>query len=137
MQALKDILVTAYAALSVVPFIGFAVVWFAIYLWKKDKKTALFRAMDFSTLLLIGSVSVLYNSVFRSTFGIYLLLLIFLIGFGILGNAQHRKRGTIDAKKIFRAVWRLGFVGLSAAYLILSVINMTQILIWGNSSGGT
>lgn len=137
MQALKDILVTMYAALSVVPFISFGIIWFAVYLWKKDRKIALMRAMDFSTLLLIGSVSVLYNTVFRSTFGIYLLLLIFLIGFGILGNAQHRKRGSIDAKRIFRAIWRLGFVGLSAAYLILSVINMTQILISGDASGGT
>lgn len=137
MQALLEAFVRAYAAMSVVPFITFGLVWFAVYLIKKDKKLAFVWAMDISTLSLIGAVAVLYNMVFHSSFGIYLLLLIFLLGFGVMGNVQHRKKGRIDGKRIFRALWRLGFVGLSAAYFILAVVSMTQIWIWGNSYGGS
>ncbi|WP_325176727.1 DUF3397 domain-containing protein [Paenibacillus alkalitolerans] len=129
MQLLKEGFAYIYAALSVMPFISFVLVWFAVYLIKKDKKLAVARSMDVSTALLVGSVTVLYNEVFNSTFGIYLLLLLFLAGFGLLGNMQHRKKGRIDAKRIFRVVWRMGFLGLSTAYVMLSLVYLTQILL--------
>jgi hypothetical protein len=127
-QAVAGGFVKTYAALSVIPFAAFAAVWFGVYLVTKNKKQATAWAMDVTTLLLIGSVAVLYNNVFHSTFGIYLLLLLFLIGFGVLGNVQQRAKGRIDVKRIIRAVWRLGFMGLSVAYFILATVNFVQIL---------
>ncbi|MCI3919736.1 DUF3397 domain-containing protein [Paenibacillus sp. TRM 82003] len=114
-EALKYV----YAAFAVMPVLTFGLAWGIAYLWRKEKKLAVKHAMDVTTLFLFGSVAVLYNLLFQSTFGFYLLLLIFLLGFGLVGNLQHRKKGKIDLKRIARAIWRLGFVGLSAAYVLL------------------
>jgi hypothetical protein len=115
----------AYAALALMPFLTFALVWGIVFLYKKEKKYAIKRAMDVTTVLLIGVVSALYNIVFQSTFGFYLLLLLFLIGFGLLGNLQQRTKGRIDLKRVARAIWRIGFLGLSAAYLLLMTVGLT------------
>ena len=130
MQAILDGLVWAYAAFSVMPFASFALVWAIGYLITRDKKTSLIRAIDISTLFLIGSVSVLFNLVFHSSFGLYLLLLLFCLAFGLIGNLQYRKYGEIYPGKIFRIIWRLGFFGLGAAYLVLMTVGLTMHLIY-------
>jgi hypothetical protein len=128
MSSIVEAIVRAYAALALMPFLTFALVWGIVYLYKKEKKLAIMRAMDVTTIFLIGVVSTLYNIVFQSTFGFYLLLLLFLIGFGLLGNLQQRTKGKVDLKRITRAIWRLGFIGLSVAYLILTTIGITKNL---------
>jgi hypothetical protein len=125
MESIVDAIVKAYAALALMPFLTFALVWGIVYFYKREKKIAMKRAMDVTTIFLIGVVSTLYNMVFQSTFGFYLLLLLFLIGFGLLGNIQQRTKGKVDLKRITRAIWRLGFIGLSAAYLLLTTIGLT------------
>jgi len=106
----------------------FAFVWLAVYIYKKEKKLATKRAMDVTTAMLIGVVAVLFNDVFDSTFGLYLLLLLFLLGFGLLGNLQQRAKGKVDLRRTARAVWRLGFMGLAAAYVLLMAIGLTKNL---------
>jgi hypothetical protein len=128
MSSIVEAIVQAYAALALMPFLTFALVWGIVYLYKKEKKFAITRAMDVTTIFLIGVVSTLYNIVFQSTFGFYLLLLLFLIGFGLLGNVQQRTKGKVDLKRITRAIWRLGFIGLSVAYLVLATIGITKNL---------
>jgi hypothetical protein len=123
-SSILDAIVRAYASLAVVPFITFALVWVVVYALKKEKKFATTFAMDVTTVLLIGVVSALYNRLFQSTFGLYLLLLLFLIAFGFLGNIQQRSKGKVDLRRIVRAIWRLGFLGLSAAYILLVTIGM-------------
>lgn len=119
-EALKYV----YAAFAVMPIFTFALVWGIAYLWRKEKKLAVKHAMDITTVFLFGVVATLYNSIFNSNFGFYLLLLIFLLGFGLFGNLQHRTKGTVDVKRIARATWRLGFLGLSAAYLLLMTVHI-------------
>src|SRR5690606_19526224 len=116
---IKDLIIHIYAVMAIVPMIPFAIAWFVVYAYKKEKKLATKRAMDVTTALLFGVVAVLYNEVFQSNFGLYLLLLIFLLGFGLLGNMQQRTKGKVDFRRTARAVWRLGFMGLSAAYIVL------------------
>ncbi|WP_309123244.1 DUF3397 domain-containing protein [Paenibacillus sp.] len=123
-----DVFIHIYAVLAIAPVLPFAVVWLAVYFYKKEKKLATKRAMDVTTALLIGVVAVLFNDVFGSTFGIYLLLLVFLLGFGLLGNMQQRAKGKVDLRRTARAVWRLGFMGLSAAYVLLMAIGITKNL---------
>ncbi len=123
-----DIFIQIYAVLAIAPAIPFAIVWIAVYLYKKEKKLATKRAMDVTTALLIGVVAVLYDDVFQSTFGIYLLILLFLLGFGLLGNMQQRAKGKVDLRRTARAVWRLGFMGLSAAYVLLMAVGLVQNL---------
>lgn len=129
MQALIDGLVRMYAVFSVVPFVPFALVWAIAYMISKNKKVSLLRAMDISTFFLVGAVAVLYNLVFQSSFGLYFLLLLFLLIFGLIGNAQHRKYGQIQLAKIVRAIWRLGFFGLGAAYVLLMAAGLTMNLL--------
>lgn len=126
--SVADFFVWLYAVMAIVPVIPFAVVWLIVYFLKKEKKLATKRAMDVTTLLLIGVVAALYNQVFQSTFGFYLLLLLFLLGFGLIGNLQQRTKGKVDFRKTARAIWRLGFLGLSAAYVLLTAIGITQNL---------
>jgi hypothetical protein len=78
--------------------------------------------MDITTAFLIGCVAVLFDRLFSSHFGLYGILLFMLLGGGLLGNAQFRKRGNIDAKKIFRAVWRLSFFTMSILYVVFMFI---------------
>jgi len=123
---IMDVIIRFYAILAIAPFIPFAIVWMVVYFYKKEKKMATKLAMDVTTFALIGIVAVLFNQVFQSTFGLYLLLLLFLLGFGLLGNMQQRLKGRFDPKRTLRAVWRLGFLGLSAAYVLLMLVGIAQ-----------
>lgn len=126
MSWIVDAFIWLYAVLAIAPFLPFAFVWIAVYISRKEKKLATKRAMDVTTFALVGVVAVLYNDVFQSTFGLYLLLLLFLLGFGLLGNMQQRTRGRFDLMRTLRAVWRLGFLGLTAAYFLLMAIGITK-----------
>lgn len=96
--------------------------WLIVYLWFKDSRKATKLAMDVTTFLLIGSVSSMYHTIFHNTFGFYMILLFFLIGYGLIGNYQYRLRGKINHLKIVRLLWRLGFLLLSAVYFLLMII---------------
>lgn len=121
MQMLWEGIKSLYAYLAVIPIIPFLVIYFGYAFITENRKKAFHLAMDITTALLIGCVAVLLNHVFNGTFGIYGILLVMLIGGGLLGNAQFRKRGKVDVKKVFRAVWRLSFFLMSVLYVLLMV----------------
>lgn len=81
-------------------------------------------AMDVTTVFLILSVSALFNNVFGSKFGFYLILLILLIAVGLIGGAQNRMKGEVDVRRLMRAVWRLTFAGTGLAYVLLFLISI-------------
>lgn len=118
--------------MSVVPIIPFVLVYFIVYLRKKDKKQALRLAMDVTTLFLVISVSALFNIIFQTQFGFYLILLLLLITAGLIGSAQNRWKGQVDSKRLLRAVWRLAFVTTSISYIIftfsLIVLNIFKVM---------
>ena len=89
--------------------------------------------MDVSTVFLIGCVAVLFNLLFKSSFGLYGILLVMALAAGILGNAQFRKRGGIDTKKIFRVVWRLSFFSMSLLYFVFMCVALGKLLITGSA----
>ncbi|MFC4778479.1 DUF3397 domain-containing protein [Paenibacillus sp. GCM10023252] len=117
-----------YAYLAVVPLIPFALIYFGYGAYVKDRKRAFRMAMDVTTALLIGCVAVLFDKMSGSGFGLYGILLVMLIGGGLLGNAQFRRKGSVDVKRILRAVWRLGFFAMSVLYLLLMCIGIGQSL---------
>ncbi|MFD0672025.1 DUF3397 domain-containing protein [Cohnella sp. GCM10027633] len=121
-EALKH----AYATIALVPIIPFLIVYFVISARGGDRKQAIRTAMDVTTVFLIGIVAALINDRFGTTFGLYLLILLMLIGGGLIGNAQNRARGKVDTSKLIRAVWRLSFFGMSVLYIILMFV---QILV--------
>lgn len=127
MGQLAQWIADAYAALASVPFVVFAAVWFGVYAMTRDKKRSTANAMDATTFFLVGIVAALLDSVVRLRFGgIWLLLLLFLLTAGLIGNAQHRLKGRIDVRRLVRAVWRLGFLALSAAYVVLMIVGIAQ-----------
>ncbi|MBJ6363145.1 DUF3397 domain-containing protein [Paenibacillus sp. GCM10012307] len=119
-------LVKAYAFLAAVPIIPFFIIYFSAKAATGNKKKAFRLAMDITTALLIGCVAVLFDMVFKSSFGIFGILLLLLIGGGLMGNLQHRTKGVLDLKRVTRAVWRLSFFMMSAMYILLMLIGIGQ-----------
>ncbi|WP_138493234.1 DUF3397 domain-containing protein [Paenibacillus pinistramenti] len=117
-------LVQPMMALTVLPIIPFLLVFIGYYAWKRDKKRSVLLAMDVTTLFLILSVSALFNQIFGTSFGFYLILLFMLVCAGLIGGAQNRIKGKVDPKRLVRAVWRLSFLLTSAAYVIFFIIGL-------------
>jgi hypothetical protein len=116
-----------YALLSILPFLSFALIWVIVFVMYHDKKKSTTLAMDVTTVLLIGSVSVMFNVIFDSGFGgFWWIVLFFLITGGVLGNLQNRLKGSVNPKKLVRVVWRVGFLLLSFLYAIFIVIGIVQ-----------
>lgn len=114
--------------MSVVPIIPFVMVY-AISLYRtRDKKLAVRLSMDVTTLFLVISVSALFNNLFQVRFGFYLILLLLLITAGLIGGAQNRWKGRVDGKRLFRAVWRLGFLTMSASYIVFTFIGLIKYI---------
>lgn len=129
MNGLFSILIHIYAFTAAVPFLWFFVLWIGAYFWHRDGKRATKLAMDVTTLLLIGCVSVLFKQIFGSSFGFFLILLFFLIGYGLLGNFQYRVKGKINHARIVRLLWRVGFLTLSAVYLLFVIIGLGKSIL--------
>jgi hypothetical protein len=120
---------TVYTFLALVPFVSFFIVWGIVYGITKDKRKATHRAIDITTLFLIGSVSVLTRHLFGTGFGLWAVILIFLIAGGMLGNLQNRVKGKINFLKITRSLLRFGFVFLSACYVLLLCIGIGKYML--------
>ncbi|MDO7905421.1 DUF3397 domain-containing protein [Paenibacillus sp. JX-17] len=120
MEFLKDSLI----ALSIAPFIPFCIVFFITDKITGQRKQAVKLAMDITTFFLIAVVAGLFNHLFHSSFGFYLILLLILIAFGLLGGAQNRMKGKVDFKRVIKAVWRISFLLTSMSYIVLIVIGI-------------
>ncbi|WP_127533049.1 DUF3397 domain-containing protein [Paenibacillus kobensis] len=118
-----------YAYLAVIPVIPFFLIYWVYGSISNNRKKAFGLAMDVTTVLLIGCVAVLFDFVFGSKFGFYLIVLILILLGGLIGNMQFRKRGEVDTKKIFRAVWRIGFLFMSVLYVLFMFIGIGQVLL--------
>ncbi|OMF36967.1 hypothetical protein BK133_07045 [Paenibacillus sp. FSL H8-0548] len=124
-----EIIKYAYAYMAVLPIIPFAIILFGYGAYIQDRKKAFRLAMDITTALLIGCVAVLFDDLFGSNFGIYGILLFMLLGGGLLGNAQFRKRGAVDVKKVFRTIWRLSFFSMSVLYIVFMCVAIGKNLL--------
>lgn len=122
---------TVYTFLALVPFVAFFAAWGIVFGITKDRKKARTAAIDVTTLFLIGSVSVLTNRLLGSNIGFWIVVLIFLITGGLIGNLQNRLKGKVDPVKIVKALLRLGFVVLSACYVLLLCIGFGKYIITG------
>jgi hypothetical protein len=129
MSSIWDAIVYVYATLAVVPVIPFLVVYLIMAVRGADRRAAFRLSMDITTIFLLGIVASLLNSRTGSHFGMYFIALVMLVGAGLIGNAQNRLRGRINAPRIFRAIWRLSFIALSLLYVLLlslELISPTQ-----------
>jgi hypothetical protein len=125
-NSVVHMLANLYALMAVVPFVSFILLWFLFYWILNNKKEASRRTMDITAVLLIGSVSSMYYRLFESSFGFFLILFVMLVSYGLIGNMQYRSKGTIAHRRLIQITLRLGFFGLSAAYIILLLVGMVQ-----------
>ncbi|REK76236.1 DUF3397 domain-containing protein [Paenibacillus paeoniae] len=128
MGAIWNSIQIVYTALAVIPILPFAIVLFGYGAIVQNRKKALIMAMDVSTVFFILCVSALFNIMFKSSFGLYGILLVMILAGGLLGNAQFRKRGSVDVKRVLRAIWRLSFFVTSALYLLFMLISLSKIV---------
>lgn len=124
MQLIWESFKHIYAFLAVIPIVPFLLIYFGYGAYSGDRKKAFRLAMDVTTVLLIGCVAVLFNRIFNSTFGLYGIILIMLLGGGLLGNVQYRAKGNVDMKRITRAIWRMGFFLMGVFYILLMFIGI-------------
>lgn len=124
MGSIWDSLVRAYAVLAVVPIVPFLLVFAVASLRGVARRKAVMLAMDVTTVFLIGSVANLLNGRFGTSFGLYILILLMLIGGGLIGNAQNRVKGRVDRVRLFRAVWRLSFFALATLFVPLFLLEL-------------
>lgn len=120
---------TVYTFLALVPFVSFFATWGITYYITRDKKKATYLSVDVTTLFLIGSVAVMTRELFETGLGLWAMILLFLIAGGLLGNMQNRVKGKIDPVKIGRTLLRLGFVVLSACYVLLVFIGIGKYIV--------
>ncbi|AJS57735.1 hypothetical protein UB51_03635 [Paenibacillus sp. IHBB 10380] len=123
-----DLLRNSIIVFSILPFVPFLLVYFVHYRWMNNKNTALLLAMDVTTAFLILSVSALFNNIFNTGFGFYLILLLLLIAVGLVGGAQNRIKGGVDLKRMGRAVWRMTFVLMSTSYILFAIIGLIRYI---------
>ncbi|UJF35122.1 DUF3397 domain-containing protein [Paenibacillus hexagrammi] len=130
MSTLTDVLSKIYALFAIAPFLTFVVIWFVVYFIMKDKKKTTRLTMDITTCFLIGSVAFMWNQLFQTSFGFWLIMLVLLIAFGTIGGYQTRLKGKTDLLKVSRVVWRFGFLGLSMLYILLFLLNIGKNYIY-------
>jgi len=126
MAHLWNALVGAYSGLAVIPIIPFLIMFIILKIRNVEKKRAVQISMDVTTLFLIGIVSSLLNKL-GTSFGPYIILLFMLITAGLIGSAQNRIRGRVDARKLIRAIWRLSFLVLSVLYVLLMIVELAKL----------
>jgi hypothetical protein len=126
LNGLVHTVASIYAVMAVVPFLSFFLLWFILYAMRKDKKEATRRTMDVTSVLLVGSVSSMYYQLFHSTFGLFLIIFLMLVCYGLVGNVQYRTKGAIQHKRLLQVTLRIGFLALSAMYVVLLLIGMIQ-----------
>lgn len=85
--------------------------------------------MDITSVLLIGSVSIMLHEIFRSWFVFWLLMLLFLIAAGLIGRQQNVLHGSIDVAKILKILSRIGFLVLSLIYIVLVIISISNYMV--------
>lgn len=128
MSNLMNWLANTYAAMAILPFLSFILVWLVCYLVVKNKKKSTKIAVDGTTLFLWGAVYILCKMVLSSVLLFWLIVLFLLILSGLIGWGQNQKRGSIDSWKIFRIVWRIAFLPLAVSYLLLILAGIVQYL---------
>lgn len=124
MGSIWNALVQSYAFLATVPIIPFVLIYLVSAARGGDRKRAIRLAMDVTVVFLFGIVASRLNLRLHTSFGPFFLILIMLLIGGLIGNAQNRIKGKVDSKKLFRAVWRLSFFGLSVLYIILMLLEL-------------
>ncbi|WP_240416991.1 DUF3397 domain-containing protein [Paenibacillus periandrae] len=130
MSALIEWLQLVYKYLALIPLVPFFLIWGIVFFISRDKRKATHRAIDVTTLFLIGSVSIVSRYLFNSDIGFWGIILVFLIVCGLVGNLQERKKGKVNPFKITKTLLRFGFIFLSGSYALLLCIGIGKYILF-------
>jgi len=122
-----DIIVYTITSLATFPVIPFLITFFAYGIIQPERKKVIRLAMDVTTIFLIINVAALFNILFNSKFGLYLIIIVMLIAAGLLGNALYRKHGKLLWKRVIRVIWRLTFFLSVLLHLVFMIIKIIEL----------
>lgn len=125
-QWVANVLSNLFAFIVTLPFVGFLLLYVGFYLYFENRRSAIRWSMDITTFFLILSISIMYNKIFSSSFGFWLVIAVFLVLLGMIGGLQNQIRGTLHLAKMLRGAWRLGFVFLAFSYVLLFVWGISK-----------
>ncbi|NIK10689.1 DUF3397 family protein [Alkalibacillus almallahensis] len=109
---------TIIAVLSTVPFLTFFILFWVFRKWTGQASRSTKRAADYSTVLFLFADIALLDYIFNIV-PFWETLLAYIIIFAIVLTIQWRREEEIIIIRAVRFVWRLSFVMLSVAYLLL------------------
>ncbi len=113
------------AILITFPYVAFILVFLLVFLWKKNKKTALQWSVNITNIFLIYAVAVMYSVNWPKAMSAWWWIsLVFLLIGSLLGCLQWKLRGKISLKKISFSVWRLTFLVFGVTYVFLFSIGI-------------
>lgn len=132
MEFLLNLVQGVFAVAAIAPFITFIALYFILDRYMSDHKRAKDLTIDITTALLVISVSVMFTVVFEpGIHGIWIIVLAFLLAFGLAGGAQTRNKGNVNLKRTFRILWRMSFLLLGSLYILLFITGIIQSFIRG------
>ncbi|MBM7589306.1 DUF3397 family protein [Brevibacillus fulvus] len=131
MTVLANIWLFIWGVLTVIPFVGFAIVYTSYFLWKKDHRRALGWSINITNLLLIHAIIVAYEEIWPKALSawFWIISIIFVLFF-LLASLQFRIRKKISLQKLGTSTSRITFLLFGLIYLVLfttGVVKMMQL----------
>lgn len=120
MAVLASIWSYFWATLTILPIIGFFLVYAIAFFIRKNHSNALKWSIHITNVLLIQAVSTLYGVIWPHALSVWLwIILLFLCIASLLGWMQFKVRGKLSLGKIGFSTWRLTFLLFGLAYIML------------------
>jgi Protein of unknown function (DUF3397) len=118
-----------WGTLTVIPFLGFPIVYFLLYAWKRDKRLAGRWAVNITNLLLIRSVVVAYSEIWPNAMSAWWWISCFYLVFiALLGWMQVKWKGKLSLRKIGFSAWRLSFLWFGLIYVVLVTTGIVKTM---------
>lgn len=120
MAVLGNIWSHFWAIVTVLPLIGFAIVYFVLILWRRDRRLAIRWAVNITNFLLIHAVIVAYSVIWPEAWSAWWWIIgFYVVVISLLAWLQMKLKGKLSLKKVSFFAWRLTFLFFGFAYLVL------------------
>lgn len=121
------ILSSIYGIIIIFPLIGYLIAFIILKLALKNHKRAVFLAIDITTFIMLFSVHHLVKVIFNQSF-FWLIVIIMLFFAALLVSYVYKTKGEIVYEKVFKSIWRMYFLILLVAYILLMLIGIYQTI---------
>ncbi|MDR9502691.1 DUF3397 family protein [Brevibacillus agri] len=109
-----------WGTLTVVPFLGFPLVYLIVYMVKRNKRLAGRWAVNITNFLVIRSAVSAYELIWPEAMSAWWWVsCFFLVTIVLLGWFQVKLKGKLSLKKVGFSAWRLSFLWFGLVYIVL------------------